>query len=276
MSRERAREMVRRFGRACGADSGPQPRTGKLRRRRPATLEERWAGQWYQVKKCGPWPVSEIAPRRGVTHTAADVSASRRRPRLSVQPRQPRPCESRTPSFSWSGHTELVYVLESFYEVERTRVAELVRAVIGFPAVAVVDVPLLLRALEVYELARIDFAEAYLVRAQRRARSVRSRHSTAASIESRRFSESSRADRDRSIKKTAELIRAVGCVTPAQLDRRRPSSPAPAIGSPRFDLRPAQREVESAPAESLCKEPPCRYWGRSSRPAASSVVSRRL
>jgi predicted nucleic acid-binding protein len=58
---------------------------------------------------------------------------------------------------------EVVYVLESFYEVERARVVELVRAVIGFPAIVVVDVPLLLRALEVYELARIDFAEAYLV-----------------------------------------------------------------------------------------------------------------
>jgi predicted nucleic-acid-binding protein len=57
---------------------------------------------------------------------------------------------------------EVVYVLESFYDVERERVAELVRAVIGFPAVIVVDAPLLLRALEVYEIDRIDFAEAYL------------------------------------------------------------------------------------------------------------------
>jgi predicted nucleic-acid-binding protein len=35
--------------------------------------------------------------------------------------------------------------------------------VIGSPAIVVVDAPLLLRALEVYELERIDFAEAYLV-----------------------------------------------------------------------------------------------------------------
>ncbi len=34
---------------------------------------------------------------------------------------------------------------------------------IGFPAAVVVDAPLLLRALEVYEIERIDFAEAYLV-----------------------------------------------------------------------------------------------------------------
>jgi hypothetical protein len=32
--------------------------------------------------------------------------------------------------------------------------------VIGFPAIVVVDAPLLLRALEVYEVDRIDFAEA--------------------------------------------------------------------------------------------------------------------
>lgn len=58
---------------------------------------------------------------------------------------------------------EVVYVLESFYEVERQQVAELVRAIIGFPAIVVVDEPLLLRALEVYEVDRLDFAEAYLV-----------------------------------------------------------------------------------------------------------------
>ena len=45
---------------------------------------------------------------------------------------------------------ECVYVLESFYEVERPRVAELMRAAIAVPSVAVVDPPLLLRALEVY------------------------------------------------------------------------------------------------------------------------------
>ncbi len=58
---------------------------------------------------------------------------------------------------------ECVYVLESFYEVERQRVAELMRAAIALPSVAVIDVSLLLRALEVYEIDRLDFAEAYLV-----------------------------------------------------------------------------------------------------------------
>jgi predicted nucleic-acid-binding protein len=58
---------------------------------------------------------------------------------------------------------EVVYVLESFYEVKRVRVAELVRAIVAFPAIVVADEPLLLRALEIYEVERIDFAEAYLI-----------------------------------------------------------------------------------------------------------------
>ena len=56
-----------------------------------------------------------------------------------------------------------MFVLESFYEMERARVAQLVRAVIGFPGIVVADAALLLRALEVYELDRLHFAEAYLV-----------------------------------------------------------------------------------------------------------------
>jgi predicted nucleic-acid-binding protein len=58
---------------------------------------------------------------------------------------------------------ECVYVLESFYELPRARVAELMRAAIALPSIRVTDEPSLLRALEVYELERLDFAEAYLV-----------------------------------------------------------------------------------------------------------------
>lgn len=58
---------------------------------------------------------------------------------------------------------ECVYVLESFYEVERNRVAELMRAALAMPTLRVTDELSLLRALEVYELDRLDFAEAYLV-----------------------------------------------------------------------------------------------------------------
>lgn len=58
---------------------------------------------------------------------------------------------------------ECVYVLESFYEVERGRVAELMRAAIALASIKTIDEPMLMRALEVYELDRLDFAEAYLV-----------------------------------------------------------------------------------------------------------------
>lgn len=58
---------------------------------------------------------------------------------------------------------EMVYVLESFYEVPVDEVARLVRSVIAFPAIRTLDPSLLLRSLEVYETHRIDYAEAYLV-----------------------------------------------------------------------------------------------------------------
>jgi predicted nucleic-acid-binding protein len=58
---------------------------------------------------------------------------------------------------------ECVYVLESYYEVGRARVADLMRAAISLPAIVTVDPASLLRALELYELERLDFAEAYLV-----------------------------------------------------------------------------------------------------------------
>jgi len=58
---------------------------------------------------------------------------------------------------------ECVYVLESFYEVDRRRVAELLRSAIAHPSIRVLDRDLLGRALELYEHERLDFAEAYLV-----------------------------------------------------------------------------------------------------------------
>ena len=58
---------------------------------------------------------------------------------------------------------EVVYVLESVYDLERPAVAEAARAIVTFPAIAVADPQLLLRAVEVYENDRLDFAEAYLV-----------------------------------------------------------------------------------------------------------------
>lgn len=58
---------------------------------------------------------------------------------------------------------ETVYVLESFYEVARDQVAKAIRSLIAFDPIVCVDPALLLRAMELYEVHRIDFAEAYLV-----------------------------------------------------------------------------------------------------------------
>ena len=58
---------------------------------------------------------------------------------------------------------ETVCVLESFYKAPRGQVAEAMRSLIAFDSIVVVDPALLLRAIEVYETDRLDFAEAYLV-----------------------------------------------------------------------------------------------------------------
>ena len=58
---------------------------------------------------------------------------------------------------------ETVYVLESFYEAPRVQVAESMRSLLAFRSMVTVDPALLLRALEVYEVDRLAFAEAYLV-----------------------------------------------------------------------------------------------------------------
>ena len=58
---------------------------------------------------------------------------------------------------------EVAYVLESYYQTPRAQVAETLRAVLAFPAVKSVDAELLQRAVEVYDVHRLDFAESYLV-----------------------------------------------------------------------------------------------------------------
>jgi predicted nucleic acid-binding protein len=58
---------------------------------------------------------------------------------------------------------ETVYVLESFYKAPHSQVAEAMRSLVAFSSIVVVDAALLLRAIEVYETDRLDFAEAYLV-----------------------------------------------------------------------------------------------------------------
>jgi predicted nucleic-acid-binding protein len=58
---------------------------------------------------------------------------------------------------------ETVYVLESFYKAPRDQVAMAMRSLIAMRSMLTVDPALLLRAVEVYEVDRLDFAEAYLV-----------------------------------------------------------------------------------------------------------------
>lgn len=64
---------------------------------------------------------------------------------------------------------EMVYVLESFYEVPREDVARMVRSIVAFAPIRTLDPALLLRSLEIYETHRIDYAEAYLVASAERA-----------------------------------------------------------------------------------------------------------
>jgi predicted nucleic-acid-binding protein len=58
---------------------------------------------------------------------------------------------------------ETIYVLESFYKTPCEQIAEAMRSLIAFGSIITVDPALLLRAIEVYEIDRLDFAEAYLV-----------------------------------------------------------------------------------------------------------------
>lgn len=58
---------------------------------------------------------------------------------------------------------ETIYVLESFYKAPRAQVADAMRSLIAMETIVTVDPALLLRAIEVFETDRIDFAEAYLV-----------------------------------------------------------------------------------------------------------------
>lgn len=58
---------------------------------------------------------------------------------------------------------EVAYVLESYYEVARGQVAEALRAILSFGAIRVLDAALLHRTVELYDVHRMDFADAYLV-----------------------------------------------------------------------------------------------------------------
>ena len=58
---------------------------------------------------------------------------------------------------------ETIYVLESFHTAPRDQVAAAMRSLVAMRSMITVDPALLLRAIEVYEVDRLGFAEAYLV-----------------------------------------------------------------------------------------------------------------
>jgi predicted nucleic-acid-binding protein len=57
---------------------------------------------------------------------------------------------------------EVVWVLESTYKVERSRVAALVLGILATPGLEVINGSLVARAIEVYEAKGIDFVDGYV------------------------------------------------------------------------------------------------------------------
>ena len=64
---------------------------------------------------------------------------------------------------------EIAYVLESVYKAARADIALSLRGILGFRAIRTADPELLQRAVEIYDVHRLDFAEAYLVASAERA-----------------------------------------------------------------------------------------------------------
>lgn len=58
---------------------------------------------------------------------------------------------------------EIIYVLESFYERPGDEVAKLARSLLALDSIVTADHDVLLRSLDLYELERLDYADAYLV-----------------------------------------------------------------------------------------------------------------
>ena len=58
---------------------------------------------------------------------------------------------------------ETIYVLQSVYAATRERIAQSMRSVLGIASIEAEHPKLLVRALDVYEGQRVDFADAYLV-----------------------------------------------------------------------------------------------------------------
>ncbi|MCM2358673.1 MAG: type II toxin-antitoxin system VapC family toxin [Geobacteraceae bacterium] len=57
---------------------------------------------------------------------------------------------------------EMVWVLESYYELANTDIAPLIRGILATPGLEVINGPLVGRALELYEGQNIDFVDGYI------------------------------------------------------------------------------------------------------------------
>ena len=58
---------------------------------------------------------------------------------------------------------EVAYVLTSFYNYDRAQVAAALRTAVTWNGIRVSDLDMLVRAAEIYERHRLDFADAYLI-----------------------------------------------------------------------------------------------------------------
>ena len=57
---------------------------------------------------------------------------------------------------------EIVWVLESFYELTPKVIAPLIRGILATPGLEVINGPLISRALELYEGQNVDFVDGYI------------------------------------------------------------------------------------------------------------------
>lgn len=57
---------------------------------------------------------------------------------------------------------ELIYVLESYYERPKAEVVQLARSLLALDSIVTADHDVLLRSLDLYELQKLDYGEAYL------------------------------------------------------------------------------------------------------------------
>lgn len=58
--------------------------------------------------------------------------------------------------------TEIVWVLESGYSLKHSDIAPLMRGILATPGLEVINAPLVVRAIELYETVNIDFIDGYI------------------------------------------------------------------------------------------------------------------